>query len=51
MGHQGERFDLGFILLEQLSRQTGGPVGVVSDGAVHDLNLHQHIYLQVSKIG
>lgn len=37
-GHQGERFDLGLKLFEQLDRQTGGAIGVVSDSTVDDLD-------------
>jgi hypothetical protein len=33
-GDQADRFGFGLVLLQQFGRQTGGPVGVVSDRAV-----------------
>ena len=44
-GHQGERLDLGFELVQQLCRQTGGAIGIVSDSAVYDLDFKQHLSL------
>lgn len=41
-GDQRDRFDFGFILPQEISRQTGGPIGVVSDRAVLDGNVEQH---------
>jgi len=37
-GRQAERFDLRLKLFEQLDRQTGGAIGVMSDSAVNDLD-------------
>ena len=37
-GDEGQRFDQVLELLEQIVRQAHGPAGVVSDGAVDDLN-------------
>ena len=42
-GNQGDRLDLRLIVLEQLGRQTGGPVGIVSGCTVHHFNFHQHV--------
>jgi hypothetical protein len=42
-GHQGDRLDLGLELFEQVDRQTGGAIGVVSDSAVDDLDFQQHL--------
>jgi hypothetical protein len=46
-GRQGKRLDLGLELFEQVHRQTGGAIGVVSDSTVDDLDFQQHnLYLK-----
>jgi hypothetical protein len=42
-GDQGQGFDLHLELLEQFGRQTGGAPGVVSNGAIDQLNFQQHL--------
>jgi hypothetical protein len=39
---EGERFDVVFVLVQQIGRQTGSPRGVVSDRAVFNRNFQQH---------
>jgi hypothetical protein len=41
-GDEGELFDFWFVGLQQFGRQTGGALGVVSDGAVGDFDVEQH---------
>jgi hypothetical protein len=41
---QGKRFDLRLKLFDQLIRQADGPVSVVSNGAVGNRNVEQHVY-------
>jgi hypothetical protein len=40
--HQGDRFDFRLKVFQKVGCQTGSAIGVVSDGAVYDLNFHQH---------
>ena len=40
---QGQRFDLWLIGFHQLICQADGPVGVVSNGAVRNRNVEQHV--------
>jgi hypothetical protein len=42
-GHQGQIFDLEFIILEQFVRQAHGPVCIMSDSAINDFNRY-HLY-------
>ena len=43
--HQGQRIDLEFEFLEQVSRQTGSPIGVMSNSAIDQLDLHHNSHL------
>jgi hypothetical protein len=41
-GDERERFDLGFEFFEQFGRQANGPVGIVSNRAVGNLDINRH---------
>ncbi len=41
-GGQGEAFDLGLEILDQVGCQAHGPVGVVSDHAVFNADFHYY---------
>ena len=42
---EGDLSELRFKLFEQISRQTDGAIGVVSDRAVFDINFVKHVNL------
>ena len=41
---QGQRFDLGFKSFNEFIRQADGPVSVVSNSAVGNRYVEQHVY-------